>query len=643
MKLQPTKQRIFKKKIYGFDIETCNNNKDFVCASIVGDNYKKVFYSKEEFIKNLKLDYRFRNCSIFATNLSFDFFGVFFKNEDENFKTLFRGSSLLSAKTYFKGNEFYPFSKYNDSTLKSFEFVDSMNYASLSVSKMGKIINFPKLEAPDCLGKYPENQSEWDAIIEYNLRDSEITYRFMKFLIPAFEILESTFKQTIASTSVSLFKNKYLKQVFYQPSEDILLDQFEAYYGGRTEAFERGYIKDYYYYDFNSLYPSVMLDFEFPNPNTLRTTKKNTLEYINNFHGISKVDIYCPYMHKPLLPYRREDGRLLFPIGNFTGWYSHIELRKAIELGYTIKKVYKTHYFKEMIRPFKEYVDDLYKLRLSYKEQKSIMEYVVKIVMNSLYGKFCQKFKNKDNWVHIDTLTIKQTHLIKERKGNYVRLVCDTKPSNFCVPIWGVYITSYARLKLYDVLVKYDAVYCDTDSLITKHVIPCSNELGALKLEMKVDEGIIVRPKFYALVSGKDEYVKIKGLGKRLNYLEFCGLLAKQEITYNKFTKFKESLRRDLIPNEIIKITKHFGLEDSKRDWLKEFDMDSLVPSYPLNCDNESILSEKELKQFKRYEANISTYEDELIASDLFDRNMVGNDISYKEFLDNEKWFDVNE
>ncbi len=44
----------------------------------------------------------------------------------------------------------------------------------------------------------------------YNLKDSEISYKFMRFLFDSFEELGASPKMTIASTSMSLFKNKFL-------------------------------------------------------------------------------------------------------------------------------------------------------------------------------------------------------------------------------------------------------------------------------------------------------------------------------------------------------------------------------------------------------------------------------------------------
>ena len=42
--LSPTNQRNFTKKIYGFDIETYDNNKKFYCATIYGENTSKTLW-----------------------------------------------------------------------------------------------------------------------------------------------------------------------------------------------------------------------------------------------------------------------------------------------------------------------------------------------------------------------------------------------------------------------------------------------------------------------------------------------------------------------------------------------------------------------------------------------------------------------
>ena len=698
--LKKTKQKFFNKRIFGFDIETYNDNKNFLMASIIGlnkhgDEYKKVFYNKNDLISELKHNFIFRNSYIFATNLSFDFFGTFFDTkESKNFKTLFRGSNLLSATTYYDKNEFTSVQSYksikNKKSRKSLTFLDSMNYAMLSVEEMGKVIGISKLNHPLFIGEYPKNKEQWDEMIKYNLRDSEITYKFMKFLINAFEMLGATFKKTIASTSMSLFKNKYLNDIYYQPDIDILKEQFNAYFGGRTEAFKRGYLLDYsaepspyFLYDFNSLYPSVMYDNEYPNPNTLRITHANTNRYINKYHGISHIDIEVPSsINIPILPYKCSNGRVLFPTGRFTGWYTHIEIREAIKQGAILIKVYKTHYYLENCKPFKDYVSDLYSKRLQYKSEDNPLQLICKLMLNSLYGKFGQKFLGKENTIHESCVREKELKRFSSinKVGDYLVVKEDCVPSNFCIPVWACYVTAYGRIKLHKELIEHDVVYCDTDSIITKDEIDCSSKLGDLKQEMMISEGIVVRPKFYALKDSKkhesickecnhqthaflkecpkcmsdkimyNHYVKLKGLGKRLNYYEFVGLLNIPKMSYDKFTKFKESIRRGFIPNEIIKVSKHFSLEDEKREWHSYFDYNMFEESKPINV-TEMIIKEKTKQEEKRkikenknlmliqkYTDNINN---QLISEDFYDH--MGVDITKDEYLDNEKFWSMKE
>lgn len=586
--LKPTLRRNFTKKIYGFDIETYDKNKKFYCASIYGKDIKKSFFSKRKLINYFKNNI-FENSFIAATNLQFDFMGTFFGSDEiNNFFMQWRGTDMIFAKTYLGHNNFSR--KREDNNMKTLTFIDTLNYAKLSVKNMGNIINIPKLKTPISIGRLPKNIKEKEEIIKYNLRDSEISYKFTKFLINSFYELGATPKMTIASTSMSLFKNKYLNDEYLRHKVDDLLEEFKGYYGGRCEAFNRGEIRNYNYYDFNSLYPSVMLN-EFPDPNTLRVCHQNDLSYIESYDGLSDVDIYCPYMDYPLLPYRA-NNKLLFPYGNFRGWYSHIELREAIKLGYIIKKVWKTFYYKENCIPFLNFVNDLYNKRKELKDDGNSMEQVVKIILNSLYGKFGQKFMDRDNWIPLpDSLKELDKYDDFERIGDFIRVKQDfTYPRSFCIPIWALYVTAYGRLKLYDIIKTSKGIYCDTDSIVTKKEYQDNSSLGKLKLEMPIKYGVIVRPKFYAFVDkNNNEYVKIKGLGTRLCYDDFTNLLINPTKTYDKFMKFKESMRRGFIPNEIQSITKNMSLEDDKRIWNSTFNFRELQESKPLEIINKKI------------------------------------------------------
>lgn len=330
-----------------------------------------------------------------------------------------------------------------------------------------------------------------------------------------------------------------------------------------------------------------MKSFDFPDPNSVKKSGKNTVVFIESHEGTSLVDVHSPECMYPLLPYRYSN-KLLFPTGSFTGWYTHVELREAMKHGYVVKKVHKTYYYEKTCNPFTDFVTDLYKKRQDYKLLGSPMEFVCKILMNSLYGKFGQKFVDKDNWIPKHTIDDIDVYDKFEIIGDFIRVVIkESKPSTFCIPIWASYISALGRLKLHDYLVRGDAVYCDTDSVITRKDFGNSTDLGKLKHEYDINEAWIVKPKMYAIDNGEYKFVKVKGLPFRLTYEDFVSYVCNpnRSLTFSKFTKFKEASRRGLTPNEIILANKCFGVEDEKRRWPALFD-GSLQWSKALNMSN---------------------------------------------------------
>lgn len=654
-RLGPGKFRKNKKRIFGFDIETDKDNKNiFICASIYGDDgYQKFFRNKRDVIKEFQTK-RFRNSIIAATNAGFDFFGTF-DGEPEimNFKLLMRGSFLLYARTWIdSSSKFFYKTKDSPQAYGTVTFLDTLNYAMMSVEQMGDVLGMPKLKIGDKIGKVPRNAVEWCEMKDYNMRDARISQMFMKFLYGAFEELGASPRITIASTAMSLFRNMYLKDTYYTQKTEDILEIMKAYYGGRTETFRRGPIGKRYYYDINSAYPYSMTK-ALPNPNKHRVTYDKSLDYINQYEGCSEVSIMCPdEMKIPYLPCRYE-GLLLFPTGTFKGWYTHFELRKALSMGYIIKEVYKTHYYTEVCYPLKEYAKENYKRRLTRK--KTPMGMVDKLFLNSLYGKFGQRFMDRDDIQPISAYSADELNSFEsfERIGDFIRTKKDGEPSYFCIPIWAAYITAYTRTLWFDFAVQCDPDYGDTDSLITKRQMPESNELGEFKLEMKVNNGIIIRNKMYALIDEENkEYVKIKGVMKRvkvkpggsiqnLNYQIFTELEASNFLYYDKFMKFKESQRRGFKVNEVIEVAKELNLDDQKRSWPGPFSFKELQSSMPLKLidgvpsdAHKALMIKARDEEVKRIEKEIQLY----IGSDLFDKGSAGfDDRSGRLLFDSEK------
>ena len=98
-----------------------------------------------------------------------------------------------------------------------------------------------------------------------------------------------------------------------------------------------------------------------------------------------------------------------------------------------------------------------------------------------------------------------------------------------------------------------------------------SKILGELKLEKIVKKGIIIKPKLYIL----DDELKAKGIPIPKNPKDklrvINKILRREEIFYQKFTKIKEGINRNIKVNSIQIVSKHLELEDNKRVCNNEY------------------------------------------------------------------------
>jgi len=362
----------------------------------------------------------------------------------------------------------------------------------------------------------------------------------------------------------------------------VLRRLFLGFYGGRTEVFARGSFTNAFYYDYNSLYPSVMQLNRFPDPNSQRVRHDDRTDYIENCEGVSEVIIDIPFQKNPPLPFRC-DGKLMFPFGKqMRGSWSHIELRHAVDnCGCKITKVFESIYYPLTCNPFETFVKTLYELRRKYQAETiyNPMEKVIKLLMNNLYGKFGEKFDDKSQPYHPNAFTpeVLQRATKVEHFPTYIKVTENQDPKPHCIPIWAIYVTAYGRIKMHKAMMEHpNTIYCDTDSLITKDVIPTSTAIGELKLERDVAFGLTIMPKMYATFSSKGkDFVKIKGLGRKYQpttFKEFSQDFVKSPMrTYSHFVKFNEAVRKEiLVPNQIILRHKTFKFEDNKRDWKEQ-------------------------------------------------------------------------
>lgn len=597
-----------KKLICAFDCETYGELNTYVMNTFVYKDKNLSFWNKEEFINFLIHTKEIQTGGmIFASNLMFDFFTVFDTSElQKNFSMLFRNGKMLKAFCYIhNGKLINPSLAKKNEKKRKLQFFDTLNFFPASVEVLGRCINFPKMEKPKFLGELPKNQEQKDYLEKYCIRDSLITCEFMIFLQHNLNYLGGNVRITAPSSSMDLWRRQFLKETLKTPEVEQIKIMYKSYYGGRTEAFKRGLcaseeegIKPVNVFDINSLYPYCMKKALFPNPNYLKSFNMK-MKDIDSYEGVTEAIVKVPYNHIPYLPMR--DKKLIFGYGNFRGFFTLYELRKAIELGVNVKLYGKQLATDKLFNPFSDYVTKLWNLRKYWKEQNNPAEVVAKLCLNSLYGRFGMKI--------LDTTEIEfLENLSKEKmrynwKHNYKMEIVDDiviikKPidKNFSPtvnPSLSAQVTAYARHELYNLLNKNPekTFYCDTDSLFTTKNLDTSKDLGGLKLEYKFKDLVIVRPKFYGGTTTEDkEIVKIKGLRDIKTINQFSSVMQTKVYNNTKFMKFFETKRRKFLHgeehnfkvNEKIDTLKTLNFNDNKRLWDKKFNFQNLQNSKPL-------------------------------------------------------------
>jgi hypothetical protein len=234
-------------------------------------------------------------------------------------------------------------------------------------------------------------------------------------------------------------------------------------------------------------------------------------------------------------------------------------------------------------KPFDDFIDTLYNERLRQKELKNPFELVCKILMNGLYGKFGTKQMEEYTLLNMPNCTWEE---MKKAVGNDefdvkddMIIVKRIKKFNgiYAFPILSSYVTSYARLHMYKYLEQGNVIYMDTDSIATlKTLNGCTKELGDMKHEGLFNNCIFIKPKMYKL----GDSIKIKGIRKSDNE-DIKNIMIGKSITKEKYSKLRESVRRGMMPNTKMMVTKKVDIIDNKRIWEHD-NLEIVSESYPM-------------------------------------------------------------
>ncbi len=379
---------------------------------------------------------------------------------------------------------------------------------------------------------------------------------------------------TLASQALKTYRYKFLRH-------DVLIDDNvtalelarSAYHGGRTEVFRLGEIEGpLYLLDVRSEYPTVMQSEEYPT--ILRGvyggfSLDDLSGLLERYAVVADVELSTD---EPVYAYK-DSSPLLFPIGIFRTVLTSGELLYALRNGH-IRQIFQAAVY-ERAPLFTTFVDRLVELRLAaIVAGDDFAAWTLKLLMNSLYGKFGQRGRKSKRVATTDDLSVKTWDEIDGETGKHYRMRqlaglieqhWTEGESAYSHPAIAAHVTGYGRLYLWDLIRRAGrrhVFYCDTDSVLVDQdgydrLEPLTRVegLGSLHLDKTVKRAVIHTLKDYQL----DDVKRIKGVRSQATWIDA------NTVVQEKWLGVKSLLMRGDISTPIVRMeSKHL-----RRDYLK--------------------------------------------------------------------------
>lgn len=444
--------------------------------------------------------------------------------------------------------------------------VDTLNYWRCSLSSMGASVGLEK-------GKFPGFDGPDDELAAYCENDATILEKCFVRLLQWWQAGDyGNFRFTAPSLAMAAFRHSFMQgePIDWHDVTSVKSMEVDSYTGGETEVYRYGSVAEkIYQVDVTSLYPHVMKEQYFP-------------AKLVDWFGVGRPsEPPQEYPRKAMIgeveldtcesfPYRHFDTTL-HVTGRFVTTLAGPELFRAEQSGNIVR--WHNWSFYRLLPLFRDFVDHFWKLRLEYQEQGEIMlETFVKLMLNSLYGKFGQMtppWKLDDSipahhrwgkWhATAEDSSLNQTFL---SLNNRVFRQVERRPSDKSSHAIASFVTAAARehmLRLRNIAGRGHYFYQATDSLCLDKIgygrlcdagEVVDKTLGKLKLELESPHGMFFGNNWYTLdkkivIGGKKktaeelensewEELHFQGLRQMLDTIETDGVIVKKIIKHRR-------------------------------------------------------------------------------------------------------------
>ncbi len=523
-----------------------------------------------------------------------------------------------------------------DGSEHKIKIIDLNILLKTSLGEIGAYHDFPKLTLNELGG---QSETHWkenmdillkeypDIFMEYACRDAEIAYKAYTKLRDYFLVtyrVDLLHFNTLPRLSSYLFRRDYLStpcaptktiEISRKQSKTLsdgevkyydILEKKEifdgdlnvrnlsmlAYHGGRMEAFYRGSFKgqNLAYYDVDSLYPSSAILQPLPTSTTrwVKYSKRNHEKFLSKAEGFAEVQFRFPddavYPNLPV-PGARE--KIFYFPKDGVSHCTLSELRLAVKLGLTDFKIIKGYGFYPKRKENEHPLRDCMKVMLDHKHQheKGSLDYsICKVLMNSLVGKFAQKYEGAKSPSEVGELWY---------------------------PEWAALILGKGRAIISEFVAK-GAYHVSTDSVVLPRDVDirCKSldelrSIGSdLRLELEVDHGVILRERGYVLnpmstnrkekhtarIGGCSEEEFLEKIREGFNTGQIPDLTTRNE----RLVKYKESLKTGKDLNSKKTLVSSINIDwDGKRKLVQEVDNPFIDSSWSMPLDENMTRNNK--------------------------------------------------
>lgn len=279
------------------------------------------------------------------------------------------------------------------------------------------------------------------------------------------------------------------------PPEPVHNAALYAYFGGRFETAMIGHIAKAYSYDIRSAYPAITQRL----PCLAHGTWSQSVK--PHKYGVYRVEWNVEQLIPRWgpFPFRTEAGAIVYPMSG-EGWYWGDEVMAAQHLFPRRIKILEGHVYSPSCghRPF-DFIPAFYKLRAELKAKDNFGQIILKLGMNSLYGKCAQSVGGAILGYGVDGKVIHD----RPRYQSFV---------------WAGMITSGTRAKILDAISLNPSAVISiaTDGIISTEplALECGDQLGQWEYK-EITALTIVQNGVYRYICEGQEHVRARGFAGR--------------------------------------------------------------------------------------------------------------------------------